>query len=38
VTEGGAEAALVASLVHYGIHTIAEMKAYLAEKGVPVRR
>jgi cyclase len=38
VTEGGAEAALVASLVHYGIHTIAEMKAYLAEREVPVRR
>jgi imidazole glycerol-phosphate synthase subunit HisF len=38
VTEGGAEAALVASLVHYGIHTIGEMKAYLAERGVPVRR
>jgi cyclase len=38
VTEGGAEAALVASLVHYGIHTIAEMKNYLAERGVPVRR
>jgi cyclase len=38
VTEGGAEAALVASLVHYGIHTIGEMKAYLAERGVPVRQ
>jgi cyclase len=38
VTEGGAEAALVASLIHYGIHTIAEMKTYLAENGVPVRR
>jgi cyclase len=38
VTEGGAEAALVASLIHYGIHTIGEMKAYLAERGVPVRQ
>jgi imidazole glycerol-phosphate synthase subunit HisF len=38
VTNGGAEAALVASLIHYGIHTIAEMKSYLAERGVPVRR
>src|SRR6476620_8623463 len=38
VTEGGAEAALVASLVHYGIHTIGEMKAYLAERGVHVRK
>ncbi len=38
VTTGGAEAALVASLVHYNIHTIREMKDYLAERGVPVRR
>jgi imidazole glycerol-phosphate synthase subunit HisF len=38
ITEGGAEAALVASLIHYGIHTIGEMKAYLAERGVPVRQ
>ena len=38
VTAGGAEAALVASLVHYNIHTIREMKDYLAERGVSVRR
>jgi cyclase len=37
VTEGGADAALVASLFHFGRHTIAEAKAYLAERGVPVR-
>jgi len=37
VTTGGAEAALVASLVHYNIHTIREMKTYLRERGVPVR-
>jgi cyclase len=37
VTEGKAEAALVASLVHYNIHTIREMKEYLRERGVPVR-
>ena len=37
VTEGGAEAALVASLVHYEILTIGEMKRYLHERGVPVR-
>jgi cyclase len=37
VTEGRAEAALVASLVHYNIHTIREMKEYLRERGVPVR-
>lgn len=38
LTEGKAEAALVASLVHYNIHTIAEMKDYLADRGIPVRR
>ncbi len=37
VTEGKAEAALVASLVHYNIHSIGEMKRYLYERGVPVR-
>jgi len=37
VTEGKAEAALVASLVHYNIHSIREMKEYLREHGVPVR-
>jgi imidazole glycerol-phosphate synthase subunit HisF len=37
VTEGGAEAALVASLVHYNIHTIREMKEYLRDRQVPVR-
>jgi len=37
VTQGGAEAALVASLVHYNIHSIREMKEYLRERDVPVR-
>jgi cyclase len=37
VTEGKAEAALVASLIHYGILTIEQMKRYLAEHGVSVR-
>jgi imidazole glycerol-phosphate synthase subunit HisF len=37
VTEGKAEAALVASLVHYNIHTIREMKEYLRDRNVPVR-
>ncbi len=37
VTEGHADAVLVASLVHYQIHTIREMKEYLAGRGVPVR-
>jgi imidazole glycerol-phosphate synthase subunit HisF len=33
----GADAALVASLFHFGHHTIAEAKAALAAAGVPVR-
>ncbi|MCC2670773.1 MAG: imidazoleglycerol phosphate synthase, cyclase subunit [Armatimonadetes bacterium] len=37
VTTGKAEAALVASLVHYNIHTIREMKEYLRDRNVPVR-
>ncbi len=38
LTEGFADAALAASLFHFGIHTIAEVKDYLAERGVEVRR
>jgi cyclase len=38
LTAGGASAALVASIFHYGTHTIAEAKAYLAGRGVPVRQ
>jgi cyclase len=37
VTEGKADAALVASIFHFGRHTIAEAKRYLRERGVPVR-
>ena len=37
VTQGKAEAALVASLVHYNILTIRQMKEYLRDRGVPVR-
>ncbi|MEX0703060.1 MAG: imidazole glycerol phosphate synthase subunit HisF [Planctomycetales bacterium] len=37
VTEGGASAALAASIFHYGTYTIEETKRYLAERGVPVR-
>jgi imidazole glycerol-phosphate synthase subunit HisF len=33
----GADAALCASIFHYGRHTIAEAKAHLARAGVPVR-
>ena len=38
VTEGGAQAALVSSIVHYGTVSIAEMKSYMSENGVHVRR
>lgn len=37
VTEGKASAALIASMVHDGIYTIAEIKAYMAEHGALVR-
>ena len=37
LVEGRADAALVASLFHFGRHTIAEAKHYLDEHGVPVR-
>ena len=35
--DGGADAALAASLFHYKIMTIREVKEYLRERGVPVR-
>jgi cyclase len=35
--EGGASAALAASVFHFGRHTIAEAKKYLRERGIPVR-
>ncbi len=38
VKEGHASAVLAASIFHYGHHTIAEAKAYLADRGLPVRR
>ncbi|RKQ84768.1 imidazole glycerol phosphate synthase subunit HisF [Brockia lithotrophica] len=37
LSEGKADAALVASIFHSGQHTVAEAKAYLAKKGIPVR-
>jgi cyclase len=37
VVEGRADAVLVASLFHFGQHTVPEAKRYLAERGVPVR-
>jgi cyclase len=38
LTEGCADAALAASLFHFGTYTIGEVKDYLAERGVEVRR
>jgi len=37
LTKGGASAALIASIVHYGEYSIGEIKRYLAEHGVVVR-
>ena len=37
VVDGRADAVLVASMFHFGRHTIGEAKAYLRERGVPVR-
>jgi len=36
-TEGKADAALIASITHYGTHTIKEIKSFLHEKGIKVR-
>ncbi|MBL8674938.1 MAG: imidazole glycerol phosphate synthase subunit HisF [Rhodospirillales bacterium] len=38
VTIGGASAVLAASIFHFGTFTIAEAKAHLARRGVPVRQ
>jgi len=37
LTAGKADAVLIASMVHYGTYTIAEIKEYLADRRVPVR-
>ena len=37
ITEGGADAVLVASLFHYGTFSIAEAKKAMREAGIPVR-
>jgi len=37
LTQGRADAVLAASIFHFGEFTIAETKAYLAGKGIPVR-
>jgi cyclase len=36
-TRGGADAAIVASIVHYGEHSIVDLKRYLRTAGVEVR-
>jgi len=36
-TAGKADAAIVASITHYGEYTIAEIKTYLEERGIPMR-
>ena len=37
LTEGGADAVLVASMLHFGAFTIPDLKQYLESRGVPVR-
>jgi cyclase len=37
VTEGQAEAALLASLLHYGQLSVTQIKNYLNERKIPVR-
>jgi len=38
LTAGEADAALAASIFHYGTYTVGDLKNYLAQHGVPVRR
>ncbi|TFZ07333.1 imidazole glycerol phosphate synthase subunit HisF [Ramlibacter henchirensis] len=38
VQKGGADAVLAASIFHYGEYTVAQAKARMAERGIPVRR
>lgn len=37
LTEGKADAALVASMLHYGEYTVSELKRYLAKRGLRIR-
>ena len=37
LNQGRADAALIASMIHYGTYTIQGIKAYLHERGIPVR-
>jgi cyclase len=36
--EGEADAALAASIFHYGTYTVDDLKRHLEQHGVPVRR
>ena len=38
LTEGEADAALAASIFHYGTYTVDSLKEHLARHGIPVRR
>jgi cyclase len=38
LTRGKADAALVASMLHYGEYTVGEIKSYLAGRGIKVRQ
>ncbi|MBT0569420.1 imidazole glycerol phosphate synthase subunit HisF [Curvibacter sp. CHRR-16] len=37
VQQGGADAVLAASIFHYGEYTVAQAKAHMASRGIPVR-
>jgi cyclase len=37
LTEGHADAALVASMLHYGEYTVNQIKEYLREHGIRIR-
>jgi cyclase len=37
-TSGRADAALAASVFHFGEHAVSDLKTYLDQRGVPVRR
>ena len=37
LTEGKADAALAASIFHYGTYTVSDLKEFLMEAGIPIR-
>jgi cyclase len=37
LTDGAADAALAASIFHYGTYTVSELKVFLQQRNVPVR-